>query len=225
MPQTGSRVVTWFVSSFMPGADAVCARFPADVTPPVTGGSRERENSAEDLTLQWLEAPCRQGTQEPDGDTMNIGDVSELSGLTVKTIRYYEEIGLVRPARGANGYRDFDETDLHKLVFVRRARSLGFSVEDCRLLLSLYEDRSRESADVKAIAETHLDAIERKIAELERLRVCLRDLVLHCYGDDRPACPIIDALATPHTQSGSPAREILRVRTGADGRSNKSEIA
>lgn len=156
---------------------------------------------------------------------MNIGDISELSELPAKTIRYYEDIGLVRPARSANGYRDFDETDLHKLVFVGRARSLGFGIEDCRLLLSLYEDRSRESADVKAIAESHLDAIDKKIAELERLRVCLRDLVIHCHGDDRPACPIIDALATPHTESGSPAREISRVRSHPNGRSNKSAIA
>jgi len=155
---------------------------------------------------------------------MNIGDVSELSELPAKTIRYYEDIGLVRPARSANGYRDFNESDLHKLVFVGRARSLGFGIEDCRLLLSLYEDRSRESADVKAIAETHLDAIDRKIAELERLRACLAALVVNCHGDVRPDCPIIDALSTARTEADSRAREVSRVRSHANGRSSRNEI-
>ena len=87
---------------------------------------------------------------------MNIGDVAEVSGLPAKTIRYYEDIGLIRPARGTNGYRNFGETDVYKLTFLARARSLGFSVEECRTLLSLYEDHGRASADVKAVAEDHL---------------------------------------------------------------------
>lgn len=158
------------------------------------------------------------------GITMNIGDASGRSGLPVKTIRYYEDIGLVRPSRGANGYRDFNEAELHKLVFVGRARSLGFAIEDCRVLLSLYEDRSRESAEVKAIAETHLDSIDRKIEELERLRACLSDLVVNCNGDARPDCPIIDALSTFHAGPDSRARETSKVRSLANGRSDRNAI-
>ncbi|HCK19057.1 MULTISPECIES: Cu(I)-responsive transcriptional regulator [Thalassospira] len=126
---------------------------------------------------------------------MNISDAAADSGLPAKTIRYYEDIGLVSPGRLANGYRDYDEHDLHKLRFLQRARGLGFSVEDCRVLLSLYEDRNRASADVKKIAKTHLIEIERKIAELQSLRDTLSDLVQSCHGDDRPNCPIINDLA------------------------------
>ncbi|MBS8272985.1 Cu(I)-responsive transcriptional regulator [Thalassospira tepidiphila] len=126
---------------------------------------------------------------------MNISDAAADSGLPAKTIRYYEDIGLVSPGRLANGYRDYDEHDLHKLRFLQRARGLGFSVEDCRVLLSLYEDRNRASADVKKIAKTHLIEIERKIAELQSLRDTLSDLVQSCHGDNRPNCPIINDLA------------------------------
>ena len=128
---------------------------------------------------------------------MKIADVAEASGLTAKTIRYYEDIGLVRPARGTNGYRAFEETDVHKLRFLARARSLGFSIKECRTLLSLYEDRGRASADVKALAEAHLRRVDRKIAELEGLRGTLRHLVARCHGDQRPECPILDDLAGP----------------------------
>lgn len=126
---------------------------------------------------------------------MNIGEAAAASGLPAKTIRYYEEIGLVRPGRGGNGYRDFADGDVHKLVFVARARSLGFAVEECRHLLSLYEDRERASADVKAMAREHLARIDRKIAELEGLRATLGDLVERCQGNDRPDCPILESLA------------------------------
>ena len=128
---------------------------------------------------------------------MKIGDVADASGLSAKTIRYYEDIGLVRPDRGENGYRDFAGADVHKLRFLARARSLGFSIRDCRILLSLYEDRSRASADVKALAEAHLHRVDRKIAELEGLRGTLRHLVRQCHGDARPDCPILDDLAGP----------------------------
>ena len=126
---------------------------------------------------------------------MNIGDVASASGLPAKTIRYYEDIGLVRPARGENGYRHFRETDLHKLAFLGRARSLGFTIEECRMLMSLYEDRDRASADVKKVAEEHLVRVEKKIAELQSLRTTLKHLVTSCHGDDRPECPILDDLA------------------------------
>ncbi len=126
---------------------------------------------------------------------MNIGDVALASGLPAKTIRYYEEIGLINPMRGANGYRAFREGDLHKLRFLARARSLGFPIEDCRALLSLYQDRGRASADVKLLAEDHIGRIERKIIELQSMHRSLWDLVMRCHGDDSPECPILDDLA------------------------------
>ncbi len=126
---------------------------------------------------------------------MNIGEVSERAGLPAKTVRYYEEIGLVRAARDANGYRSFSEADMHKLRFLARARALGFSIEECRALLALWEDRARASADVRAIASDHLAQIEAKIADLEAMRDTLRDLVTSCAGDDRPDCPILTSLA------------------------------
>jgi len=133
---------------------------------------------------------------------MNIGEASNHSGLPAKTIRYYEEIGLVRPARRANGYRDYGEDDLHKLRFLSRARGLGFTIADCRALLSLYEDTARASADVKALALTRIVEIDRKIGELKSLRATLRHLSQACQGDSRPECPILDGLAgTPHVST------------------------
>jgi len=126
---------------------------------------------------------------------MNIGDVADLSGLPAKTIRYYEDIGLVEPLRSANGYRSFRQSDVHKLAFLGRARALGFTIEDCRSLLKLYADTERASAEVKQIAEEHLDRIDRKIAELTEMRATLSHLVDACAGDHRPDCPILADLA------------------------------
>ena len=126
---------------------------------------------------------------------MNIGEVAERSGLPAKTVRYYDEIGLVRPRRGANGYRDYGEREAHMLAFLARARSLGFSIEDCRALLGLYADRARASADVKRLAEEHLAAMERKIGELRAMQRTLGALVARCHGDRRPDCPILEDLA------------------------------
>lgn len=129
---------------------------------------------------------------------MNIGTASERSGLPAKTIRYYEEVGLVRPAkRQDNRYRDYDEADVHRLRFVQRARGLGFSVEQCRELLALYDDKSRASADVKAIALQHIAEIDARIADLEAMRATLTALAEKCHGDDRPVCPILADLAGP----------------------------
>jgi Cu(I)-responsive transcriptional regulator len=125
---------------------------------------------------------------------MNISDAAARTGLPAKTIRYYEEIGLVRPARSVNGYRAFAERDLHKLAFLARARSLGFSIDDCRALLALFEDKARASADVKRIAEGHLEQIDRKLDELQAMRATLAGLVSACHGDDRPDCPILSDL-------------------------------
>ncbi len=126
---------------------------------------------------------------------MNIGEVAERSGIPPKTIRYYEDIGLIRPQRGKNGYRAFCDTDLHKLAFLGRARTLGFSIEACRMLLSLYEDETRASAQVKAIAKEHLAEIDDKIAQLEAMRETLSHLVEACHGDHRPDCPILTDLS------------------------------
>jgi len=126
---------------------------------------------------------------------MNIGEASERSGLPSKTIRYYEEIGLIRPDRSVNGYRDYAALDIHKLRFLQKSRGLGFSVEECRQLLALYEDKSRASADVKEMTQTKLSEIDRKIRELTELRRTLEHLVHACHGNERPDCPILEELA------------------------------
>jgi len=126
---------------------------------------------------------------------MNISDVARDTGLPPKTIRYYEEIGLIRPMRSENGYRVFGDSDVHKLAFLGRARTLGFSIEDCRTLLALYEDQNRASADVKRVAQDHLAQIEDKIAQLQSMQATLQHLVRECAGDNRPDCPILSDLA------------------------------
>ncbi len=125
---------------------------------------------------------------------MNIGDVAERSGLPAKTIRYYEDIGFIKPKRSLNGYRHFDEKELHKLAFIGRARSLGFTIEDCRSLLALYEDKERASADVKEIAKQNLKEIDDKIADLKAMHETLSHLIEECAGDHRPDCPILKNL-------------------------------
>jgi Cu(I)-responsive transcriptional regulator len=126
---------------------------------------------------------------------MNVGEAADRSGLPAKTIRYYEDIGLIRPARAENGYRDYSASDIHKLAFLRRARGLGFSIPDCRQLMALYEDRSRASHDVREIAAAHVEAIGEKLRELEQMRAILQKLIRGCHGDDRPDCPILEDIA------------------------------
>jgi len=125
---------------------------------------------------------------------MNIGDASKQSNLPAKTIRYYEDIGLIKPQRDANGYRSFGEHDIHKLVFLARSRALGFTIEDCRNLLALWDDQTRASADVRAIAKDHLTQIENKITDLQAIHDTLSNLVKDCAGDQRPDCPILQTL-------------------------------
>lgn len=126
---------------------------------------------------------------------MNVGDAARRSGLPAKTIRYYEDIGLIRPDRAANGYRDYSMEDVHRLAFLARARNLGFSIEDCRQLMALYQDRSRASHDVREIAAAHVAAIEEKLRELQSMRATLQKLIHACHGDNRPDCPILDDIA------------------------------
>lgn len=133
---------------------------------------------------------------------MNIGEASRVSGVSAKMIRYYEEIGLIPPpARTGSGYRAYSESDLHRLSFVRRARDLGFSVKEIGELLSLWSDRSRHSADVKQIAQAHIEALQQKIAELRTMADTLQTLVNCCAGDDRPDCPILANLE--HTEGAA----------------------
>ena len=127
---------------------------------------------------------------------MKISKASEQSGLPVKTIRYYSDIGLVASAGRSNaGYRRYDQTSLQKLIFIRRAREFGFSIEECRELLGLYSNNARSSADVKKIACHRLEDIRKKQDELQCLYNELSHLVQNCSGDDRPDCPIIANLA------------------------------
>ncbi|MCL4162976.1 UNVERIFIED_CONTAM: hypothetical protein GTU68_054156 [Idotea baltica] len=128
---------------------------------------------------------------------MNISEVATLSGLSVKTVRYYDEIGLVTANREDNGYRSYDDSMLKTLRFLQRSRSLGFSIEECRSLVSLYKDKKRASADVKRLAQARIGDIEKKIKELESLKQNLESLTNACHGDDSPECPIIDDLAGP----------------------------
>lgn len=126
---------------------------------------------------------------------MNIGDVARQSGLPTKTIRYYEEISLIKPHREANGYRVFSDSDLHKLIFLSRSRALGFTIENCRTLLALYEDKSRVSAEVKNVTREHLNEIEAKIIDLQAMHATLTRLSDACAGDHRPDCPILEELS------------------------------
>jgi len=126
---------------------------------------------------------------------MNIGEAARKSGLPAKTIRYYEDVSLIAPARRANGYRDYSNQDIHRLAFLQRARNLGFPLETCRRLLSLYGDKDRASADVKQLALGHLKEVDAKIAELKDLRETLNTLIKACHGDDRPDCPILNGLS------------------------------
>lgn len=128
---------------------------------------------------------------------MNIGRVSKLSGVTSKTIRYYESIGLIpEPPRTDSGYRDYELPDVETLKFVQRARNLGFSIKDVSGLLNLWNDKNRASSQVKEMTQRHIEEIEGRIKELEGMRRTLVDLSSKCHGDDRPDCPILDDLAS-----------------------------
>ncbi|MBM3536547.1 MAG: Cu(I)-responsive transcriptional regulator [Alphaproteobacteria bacterium] len=127
---------------------------------------------------------------------MNIGRAAEESGVTPKTIRYYESIGLIRPAeRRANNYRDYSTVDVETLRFIQRGRSLGFAMKEIADLLALWRDKRRASHRVKAVAERHIAGIDRRMEELAAMRRTLSQLMRLCHGDARPECPILDDLA------------------------------
>lgn len=126
---------------------------------------------------------------------MNIGEASKASGVSAKMIRYYEQIGLIPTAeRSSSGYRSYSPSDIHQLRFIRRARDLGFTVERIGELLSLWRDRSRQSADVKRLALEHVIQLKSKITELQEMVATLESLARYCAGDHRPDCPIITSL-------------------------------
>lgn len=138
---------------------------------------------------------------------MNIGEAAKTSGVSAKMIRHYEEVGLVAAAsRSSAGYRQYSEADVHTLRFIRRSRDLGFSIREISELLGLWQNRRRSSRLVKSLAETHIDALEKKVAELQAMKATLEHLVHCCHGDERPECPILDTLAQekpPGAVSGS----------------------
>lgn len=134
---------------------------------------------------------------------MNIGEASRASGVSAKMIRYYESTGLIRPPlRTGNNYRVYSLDDVHALRFIRRARDLGFSMPETEALLALWQDRTRSSADVRAIAVQHVADLEKRIAEMQAMTDTLRHLVHCCSGDDRPDCPILNDLASQGDHHG-----------------------
>jgi MerR family transcriptional regulator, copper efflux regulator len=129
--------------------------------------------------------------------SMTIGDAARRSGVSAKTIRYYESIGLIRPAsRHENNYRAYRDQDVEFLRFIQRARGLGFSLKEVDALIALYRNRRRTSREVKRLALGHIEELNRKIAELVAIRNALQELARKCRGDDRPECPILDELGS-----------------------------
>jgi len=127
--------------------------------------------------------------------TFNIGQAARSSGVNAKMIRHYEEIGLVpKPMRSDGNYRLYSENDIHTLRFIKQSRELGFSIKQIKTLLGLWRNRSRSSAEVKALALAHLKELESKIAELEAMAQTVRQLARRCHGDQRPECPILNTL-------------------------------
>ena len=126
---------------------------------------------------------------------MNIGAAAKASGVTAKMIRHYESIGLITNGeRSISGYRTFTEFDLHGLRFIKRARSLGFSLQETSKLLSLWHDKNRASADVKKLAQIHIDDLDKKLREITEMRNELKRLMKNCHGDSRPDCPILEGM-------------------------------
>jgi Cu(I)-responsive transcriptional regulator len=133
---------------------------------------------------------------------MNIGQAADASGVSAKMIRYYEQIGLIRPpSRTGSNYRVYGSDEVHVLRFIRRSRTLGFSIEETSALLALWQDKTRASGEVRDIASEHISALETKIAELESMVGTLKHLVHCCQGDNRPDCPILDDLAGTHSNA------------------------
>jgi MerR family copper efflux transcriptional regulator len=134
---------------------------------------------------------------------MNIGNAAERSGVSAKMIRYYEEIGLIKTSRRANGYRDYDDNDVSVLQFIRRTRDLGFSLDEVANLLTLWRDRKRPSREVKKLASQHIEDLERRMREMRAVVKTLRTLADNCHGDERSECPILDDFASALAKKAS----------------------
>ena len=127
---------------------------------------------------------------------VNIGQAAQASGVSAKMVRHYESLGLLGAvARSGSGYRQYGAADVHTLRFIKRARELGFSMAEIAELVSLWRDRGRASADVKRIAQAHVDELQKRIQAMQDMRRTLQNLLHHCHGDARPDCPILDELA------------------------------
>ena len=149
---------------------------------------------------------------------MNIGQASKGSGVSTKMIRYYESVGLISPADRTDSHnRSFSEREVNELRFNKRARNLGFSVEEITHLLSLWRDRSRPSREVKAIAKKHVEDLDGRIAEMQAMADTLRHLAHCCAGDDRPDCPILEDLSD-HTEPAEPRPKPTRRSAGGIAR-------
>src|SRR5690606_39003267 len=158
-------------------------------------GPVQRQRGAERPAPARLQTPYR-FEQREGSRAMNIGKAAEATGVSAKMIRYYEAQGLIRPAARTEGnYRDFSERDLNDLRFIRRARGLGFSIEEISRLLSLWRDEARPSREVKAMAQKHLEDLDARIREIREMADTLRHLAHCCAGDERPDCPILSDLA------------------------------
>ena len=144
---------------------------------------------------------------------MKIGQVSAASGVSQRMIRHYEKIGLISPAaRRESGYRDYDERDVHTLRFIRRARDLGFAIEQIRQLVGLWHDRARASSDVKTLALARAAELKRKAEQLNAMRRSLERLAAECHGNERPDCPILQDLeAGDDLARSSPADGVLQI--------------
>lgn len=126
---------------------------------------------------------------------MNIGEAAKASGIHAKLIRHYESIGIIpRASRTESGYRRYSEDDVHILAFVRRARSLGFSMQEIKKLVGLWRNRSRKSSDVRSLTVAHIERLEEKIRDLQAIQATLKELARNCHGDERPTCPILEDL-------------------------------
>lgn len=137
-----------------------------------------------------------EGTRSPDRWPIAIGQAARRSGISAKMVRHYESLGLLpRVTRTGSGYRQYGEADVRQLRFIRRARDLGFSLDEITELLGLWSNRGRASASVKRIAQRHVDELTARIASLQAMQRSLQELLHDCHGDERPDCPILDDLA------------------------------
>jgi Cu(I)-responsive transcriptional regulator len=147
--------------------------------------------------------------------SMNIGEAAKASGVSAKMIRHYESVGLFpEAARTESGYRQYTDKEVSTLRFIRQSRDLGFSIEQIRALLGLWQDRKRPSRQVRALAQAHIEELDEKLKELQAMKATLEHLVHCCHGDDRPDCPIIDTLAHEDAAPAAAAHQPLGKTAG-----------